>query len=236
MIRIAVVEDEKTYQDKLKEYIKRFEGECGQSFQITFFKDGLDIVDDYKPIWDIILMDIKMKHMDGMETAEKIRRYDPAVLIIFITTMAQYAIKGYEVDALDFVLKPITYSQFSQKMQKALAMLKKGEDKFLLLPQEDRKERVSTNEILFIEVRNHYLHVVTGRTTYVMRYSMQEIEKELQDYHFVRCNNSYLVNLKNVTGVQKDSVLVGTHELPISRPKKKLFLKALSDYLGAGYH
>lgn len=236
MIRIAVVEDEKSYQDKLKEYIGRFETECGQPFQITFFRDGLDIVDDYRPIWDIILMDIKMKHMDGMETAGKIRRYDPAVLIIFITTMAQYAIKGYEVDALDFVLKPITYSQFSQKMQKALAMLKKGEDKFLLLPQEDRKERVSTNEILFIEVRNHYLHVVTGGTTYVMRYSMQEIEKELQDYHFVRCNNSYLVNLKNVTGVQKDSVLVGTHELPISRPKKKLFLKALSDYLGAGYH
>lgn len=236
MIRIAIVEDEKEYQEKLKEYISRFETECGQSFQTTFFKDGLDIVDEYKPVWDIILMDIKMRHMDGMEAAGKIRQYDPAVLIIFITTMAQYAIKGYEVDALDFVLKPITYGQFSLKMQKALAMLKKTEEKYLLLPIEDRKERVSTNEILFIEVKNHNLHIVTRRTTYVMRYSMQEMEKELKDAHFTRCNNSYLVNLKNVTGVQKETVIVDSYELPISRPKKKQFLKELSDYLGAGYH
>lgn len=176
MIRIAVVEDEKEYQEKLDIYMKQFEKESGQSFQVTFFKDGLD-----------------------------------------------------------FVLKPITYAQFSMKLKKALVLLKKKEERYLMLPIEERKVRVSTDDILFIEVKNHNLHIVTRSMTYVMRSSMQQIERELTDCHFVRCNNSYLVNLKNVTGVQKDTVIVGEYELPVSRPKKKQFLKALSDYLGTGY-
>lgn len=235
MIRIAVVEDEKEYQEQLENYIRRYGQKAGRTFDVTVFPDGMDIVENYNPVWDIIFMDIRMKHMDGMYTAEKIRQYDPAVIIIFITTMAQYAIKGYEVDALDFVLKPVTYPQFEMKMRKALSALKKTEEKYLLLPMEERKERVAVADILFIEVRNHNLHVVTRIKTYVMRCSMQIMEQELAECYFVRCNNSYLVNLQNVTGLQKDTVMVEGHELPISRPKKKQFLKALSDYLGAGY-
>lgn len=235
MIRIAVVEDEKDCQEQLGRYIKQYGKETGQLFDVTVFSDGLDIVENYNPIWDIIFMDIRMKHMDGMKAAGKIREYDPAVIIIFITTMGQYAIKGYEVDALDFVLKPVSYAQFSMKMRKAAALIRKTEEKYLLLPVEDRKERVSTRDILFLEVQNHNLQVVTRNKIYVMRHSMQAAEKDLADCHFVRCNNSYLVNLANVTGVNKDTVTVEKYELPISRPRKKQFLKALSDYLGAGY-
>lgn len=235
MIRIAIVEDENEYQTQLANYISRYEKENNQTFEITVFSDGLDIVDNYTPLWDIIFMDIRMKHLDGMAAAAKIRRYDPAVTIIFITTMAQYAIKGYEVDALDFILKPVSYAQFAMKLKKALSAVKKREEKYLLLPIEDRKERVSAAEILFIEVQNHNLHVITKKQTYVMRLSMQVMEKELTPYHFVRCNNSYLINLYNVTGVNRDSVLIGKYEIPISRPRKKQFLKALSDYIGIGY-
>lgn len=235
MVRIAVVEDEKESQEQLVSYVSRYEKEAEQKFEVTVFSDGMDIVENYHPVWDIIFMDIRMKHLDGMKAAEKIRRYDPAVILIFITTMAQYAIKGYEVDALDFVLKPVTYAQFSMKLTKALSVVKKREEKYLFLPVEDRKERVALSEILFIEVRNHNLHVVTKKQTYIMRLSMQVMERELTPYHFVRCNNCYLVNLANVTGVNRDSVLIGTFDLPISRPKKKQFLQALSDYIGAGY-
>lgn len=235
MIRIAIVEDEEACRSRLQENIRRFGEDQGIGFEVTAFPDGLDIAENYNPVWDIIFMDIKMKHMDGMRAARSIRKHDPAVIIIFITTMAQCAIEGYEVDALDFILKPLTYAQFSLKMCKAINMLHKREKKYLFLPVEDGKERVSADDILFIEVKNHNLHIVTWKHTYVMRCSLQEMEKELEQCSFVRCSHSYLVNLSNVAGVGKETVTVGTYELPVSRPKKKLFLQALSDYLGAGY-
>lgn len=235
MIRIAIVEDEKACQSQLQNYLDRYGKDAGQDFRITIFQDGIDIVENYQPCWDIIFMDIKMKHMDGMSAAARIREFDSAAVLIFITTMAQYAIKGYEVDALDFVLKPLIYPQFVTKLQKALNMLGKRKQKYLMLPAEDRKERVCVNEILFIEVKNHNLHIVTKSRTYVMRRSMQEMEKELEGCHFSRCSNSYLVNLGNVTGTRKETVLAGEYELPVSRTKKKQFLKELSDYLTVGY-
>lgn len=235
MIRIAIVEDEQDYAEKLKEYIGQYAQEKELSCEVTVFCDGLDIVEKYCPVWDIIFMDIGLKHMDGIQAAKEIRHSDPAVILIFITTMARYAIKGYEVDALDFILKPVNYMQFSTRMQKAVSLLCRDPHKYLMLPSGEGKARICTDEIFYVEVINHELHVVTDQKTYVMRGSLQEMEHMLADCHFSRCNHCYLVNLKNVTGLRKDSVLAGTYELPVSRPKKKQFLKDLSDYLGVGY-
>lgn len=235
MIRIAIVEDETNCFEQLKEYIEIYAAENKFTVNITGFADGIDITEGYTPSWDIIFMDIKMKHMDGMSAAKIIRSFDTSVIIIFITTMARYAIKGYEVDAMDFVLKPVSKEQFYLKFQKAVNILNRSEQKYLLLPYEERVEKVPTNRILFMEVKNHNLHIVTLARTYIMRYTMQEMEKELEGCHFSRCNNCYLVNLKNVTGVQKDSVIVEGYKLTISRPRKKQFIQELSDYIGAGY-
>jgi DNA-binding LytR/AlgR family response regulator len=236
MVRIAIVEDEKEFQEQLSAYLKRYQDTSGEKIQVTIFEDGLDIIENYQSEWDIILMDIKMKHMDGMEAAHKIRAMDTEVILMFITTMAKYAINGYEVDAMDFVLKPIRYAQFSTKIIKAVNMIKrKSKKKYLLLPVEERKERVSTDEILYVEVKNHNVVIITEKRSYSLRDSMKKIEEELSDSHFARCNQSYLVNLKHVTGIEKDMAYMGEHTVPISRPKKKVFLKALSDYLEAGY-
>ena len=127
MIRIAIVEDEQLYADQLAEYMDRFMKETGEQIRLTFFRDGEDIAVSYKPEYDIILMDIQMQFMDGMTAAEKIRALDQKVIIMFITNMMQYAIRGYQVDALDYVVKPVSYFSFAQKLQRAINRLPKDD-------------------------------------------------------------------------------------------------------------
>jgi DNA-binding LytR/AlgR family response regulator len=142
MINIAIVEDEDSYASQLTEYINKYEAESGSSFRITRFKDGDEITNGYKGQFDIILMDIEMKLMDGMTAAEEIRKLDQEVVIMFITNMTNYAIRGYQVDALDYVLKPVSYFAFSQKLGRAIARMKKGSSKTISieLPSGIKKE------------------------------------------------------------------------------------------------
>ena len=107
MIQIAIVEDEEIYVKQLTEYIRKYQTERGRSIKVTVFGDGEDITENYSGGFDIILMDIQMRFMDGMTAAEKIRQMDQKVIIMFITNMIQYAVRGYEVDAMDYVVKPV---------------------------------------------------------------------------------------------------------------------------------
>ena len=120
MIQIAIVEDEEIYVKQLTEYIQKYQTERGKSIKVTVFGDGEDIIENYSGGFDIILMDIQMRFMDGMTAAEKIRQMDQKVIIMFITNMIQYAVRGYEVDAMDYVVKPVEYFSFSQKLDKQL--------------------------------------------------------------------------------------------------------------------
>lgn len=124
-------------------------------FAVTRFDDGLSIVEDYRPEWDIIFLDICMTHMDGMEAAKRVRKRDELVALIFITSMAQYAIHGYEVDALDFILKPVNYPQLSLRLDKVIRLLGRDDQHWLILPAGEGWKRVSVQDILYIEVQNH---------------------------------------------------------------------------------
>ncbi|MEQ2442813.1 LytTR family DNA-binding domain-containing protein [Pseudoflavonifractor sp. CLA-AP-H29] len=234
MTRVAIVEDDRACARQLEECVRRYLKENGLDGEIVVFPDGMDIAEDYRPVWDIILMDIEMPHLDGMSAARRIRAVDPAAVIMFITNMARYAIKGYEVDALDFVLKPVTYGQLALKLKKAMTIVASRERRYLMLPAGEGEKRVSTDEILFIEVVNHRLHIHTMEEEFVMSGSLQEMETKLAGLSFVRCSHSYMVNLKNVTGVGKETVQVHGHTISVSRPRRKEFLQRLSDYLGGG--
>ena len=120
MIRIAIVEDDDSYIRALTGYLEQYGEQHSLSFHTTIFHDGLDIVTDYKADYDIILMDIQMKHLDGMTTAEKIRKLDEDVSFIFITSTVSFAVQGYLVDALGYVVKPVSYLAFSQILGKAI--------------------------------------------------------------------------------------------------------------------
>ena len=126
VIRVAIVEDEREVREQLAEYLRRYERQFGRMFEVSLFEDGDEIVSDYRAVYDIILLDVQMRRMDGMAAAEAIRKVDKDVLLIFITNMAQFAIKGYAVDALDYVLKPVPYFAFSQQIQKAVNRLQEA--------------------------------------------------------------------------------------------------------------
>lgn len=233
MLRIAIAEDESACAQKLQEDIQRYAKDHGLEVSVTWFSDGMELAEKYAPAWDVIFLDIQMAHLDGMETARRIRRQDPDVTLVFITNLARYAIQGYEVDASDFILKPLEYDRFRARMDKLISRLARKQEAFVVLPLAEQKIRVAVDDILYAEVVDHDLQVVTSRQRYLMRCSLQEMERMVEGQGFSRCNRCYLVNLRRVSGVEKDTVRVGEYSLPISRPRKKQFLRELSDCLGA---
>ncbi len=232
MIRIGMVEDDDGYRSQLKEYLERYQEENKEEFYLTEFSDGLDVTEEYGAQYDIILMDIQMKHMNGMEAAQKIRQQDKNVIIIFITNLAEYAAQGYKVEALDYVLKPIQYFAFSQVLQNALKKIQEKPAAFLHLMQKGRMVRLDTSRIYYIESRGHNVIYHTEEAEYVERNSLKEIEKKLPNQYYSKCNNCYLVNLAHVEKVNNTIVTVGGQELQISRSRHKGFMEALAVYVG----
>lgn len=233
MVRVAVVEDDRLCAERTRGYIEDFGKESGEAFAVTLFGDGLELLDGYRPVFDIIFMDIEMPDLDGMETARRLRALDPVVILIFVTNMAQYAIKGYEVEALDYMVKPIGYFNFTLKLKKALRKLGRVADVSVSVPQESGVMRLNSSQIRYVEVINHNLVFHTDTGEYEARGSLTETEKLLGGHGFSRCNHCYLVNLKYVSGIRSGfAVMVSGDALQISRPKKKAFLDALAGYRG----
>ena len=232
MIRVAIVEDEAEIREQLVGYVQRYTRQYGTAFEVKTFADGLEILEDYRPAYDLILLDIEMKHLDGMETARRIRELDPDVMLVFITNMAQYAIKGYAVGALDYVLKPVPYFAFSQQLQKVEEQLRRRTRHYLAVPVEGGLRRLDTSRIYYIESEGHRVHFYTEEGDFAAPGALKALEEKLADRPFARCNSGYLVNLAQVQAVQQNTVEVGPYELQVSRPKRKSFLAALTDYIG----
>ena len=232
MIRVAIVEDEAEIREQLMGYVQRYTRQYGTAFEVKTFADGLEILEDYRPAYDLILLDIEMKHLDGMETARRIRELDPDVMLVFITNMAQYAIKGYAVGALDYVLKPVPYFAFSQQLQKVEEQLRRRTRHYLAVPVEGGLRRLDTARIYYIESEGHRVHFYTEEGDFAAPGALKALEEKLADRPFARCNSGYLVNLAQVQAVQQNTVEVGPYELQVSRPKRKSFLAALTDYIG----
>ena len=120
MFRIAIVEDQGETRECLNRFVRQYAEEQGVQVEISLITDGSEIAEHYTPGFDIIFMDVEMPWLDGFAAAEAIRAVDAEVVLVFVTNMAQYAIRGYEVDALDYVLKPVNYYQFCTKLSRAI--------------------------------------------------------------------------------------------------------------------
>lgn len=183
MIRIALVEDDPAYAEQLTSYLREYEKESKERISVQTFSDGEDIVTEYRADYDIILMDVEMKFMDGMSAAEEIRKMDTEVVIIFITNMPQYAIQGYRVDALDYVLKPVSYFAFTQRIDRALTRLKKREKKYLTIAVKGGMMKLDLSEICYVEVQDHDLIYHTVDQDYRTKGTRRDAEESLADRH-----------------------------------------------------
>ena len=226
MLRVAVVEDETEYRGLIQEMVGRYAKEYDLQIQTTAFPDGRELVQNYHK-FDILLMDI-----DGMEAAQKIRELDKEVVIVFITNMAQYAIKGYEVDALDFILKPLNYYTFSMRFTRAVGRVKNREGKRICLNLPDGAKFLDSREIYYVEIQNRMLHYHTKAGVFTIRGALKDVQEELEDWHFAKCNQCYLVYLKYVSEIRKNIAVVSGDELEISRRNRPAFLSAVVDFLG----
>lgn len=234
MIRIAVVEDEAAYQKQLSGYIADYQREKGVACSVTVLSDGLDLVENYSSSYDIIFLDIQMRHMDGMETARRIRQLDRDVMIIFITNLAQYALQGYQVEALSYVLKPINYFAFAQELQKAVRRIQDRPQAYLRIMQEGAMVRLAVSQLSYVESQDHNVVYHTANGSYTNRDTLKNVEKQLEKQHFCRCNNSYLVNLAHVERIDQNQVIVSGQPLRISRTRKKAFMEELATFVGRG--
>lgn len=234
MTRIAFVEDEPATAQVTRNYLDRYAAENNLSLQVDYYQRAEQLLDGYAPRHDLILLDIRLKGgMTGMEAAQEIRKLDTLVQIIFITSLARYAVKSYEVDALDFVVKPVTYYQFAMKLDKAVRVIRRSEDVSLTVSTIRGMKVLPSREITFLEVSDHELVYHTERGEYRTRASLNKLEAQLQGRGFLRTAVSHLVNLRYASEIDGTTLILTTGDrLPISRARKKDVLAGLAKYLG----
>lgn len=230
MIRLALVEDDAGYRQLLRGYLDRYIEETGTRLEVVEFSDGDEIALHYKADYDLILMDIELTFMDGMTAAEEIRKLDSQVIIIFITNSPQYAIKGYQVDAMDYMLKPVSYFAFSQRLAKAIRQinLQKVPD-YIKIAVKNGMRRLDLADLLYVESQRHTLCYHTSEEILEGTGTLKDLEKQMKG-RFFPCAKGFLVNLDKVDGIVGDEILVGTVRLPLSRTRKKEFLETLNRF------
>lgn len=232
MIRVGIVDDEQRERETLRGFFHRLQTELHEEILVREFSSGESLLDDYDFSCDLICLDIELGSKDGIDTARAIREMDENVTILFITNMAQMAIKGYEVRAVDFIVKPVSYYPFSMKMRSVMNLISSRKSRNIVLTTPGGIQKISTDQLYYVEVNGHYLYYHTVDGVFKQKAAMKELEDKLEGLSFKRCNNCYLVNLKFVDSVNKDDVQIAGEWLKISRPRKREFLQALANYMG----
>lgn len=224
------MEDEDLAAQALIDHIKQYEAQTGQSFQIFRFANGADFLQDYRAVYAVVFLDVQMPKMNGLETALQLRRCDKNVSIIFITNLVQYALKGYEVDAVSYLIKPVSYYDFSMKFKKALDIYLLNEDRSFTVNTPGGLCRISTDKLMYVEIMNHRLFYHLIDDVIEMTGVLSGVEQQLSRFGFLRCNKCYLVNPKFIVKVKGSTVQVGDNLLQISRPRRAAFLAELANW------
>ena len=234
MIRLAIVEDEDKHAQLLQDYSARYSGETHREIAAERFKNGLQFLEAFRANFDAVLMDIAMPVMDGMECAKKLRELDERIPILFTTSMAQYAIRGYEVEALGFMVKPVKYPEFARKLDRIVRRIDSRQAASYVLPLKDGAKVVNISDIYYVEVLAHYLIFHTRSGEYKIYGVLSSLEEDSRFSRFLKVTQSHLVNSDHVANIGKDSLTVAGEQLPLSRRRRSDCLEKIARIMGGG--
>ncbi len=235
MIKITLVEDDDKIAQELNSYITRYGEDCGQAFSVIRYSNAEDMLKEHKKDSQILFMDIKLPGMDGMSAIRELRKRDGKVMVIFMTSLAQYAVSGYEVGAFDFIVKPVTYEQFALKMKRALPQVATQKPVSIIVHSRQKGSKVvAVSDIKYVEIWQHTITWHTVQGDLVSTGSLKSVREQFENLPFELCNQCYFVNLNYVAGINGNMLDVGGDLIKISEPRRKSFLAKLTDFLGQG--
>lgn len=233
MLHIAICDDEKEFVTYLTELVNRYAAETGEEIKVSAFYDGMELTTHYDTTIDLIFLDIQMKMVNGLRTAERIRQMDEKVGIIFLTTLTQCALEGYKYQAANYIIKPMKYARMKAEIEQWRRRSRKLDSPAIVVANDSGKYKIFLNTLQYVETFNRNLLLHTEQENIICYRSMKELEQELAPHGFVRCHTSYIVNLFFVKGVKKLEITLVTGEtIPISQPKRRQFMEQLAEYWG----
>ena len=234
MLRIALAEDSPTDEALLRSHLERFSHERGVNVELLAYPDGKDLLEATLIGVDAFLLDIEMPGTDGLKTAREIRKVSREVPICFITALGSLAPEGYAVDAMGFLVKPVSYEAFLRTFLRLLDRIEYRKIRLLALHDGKSERFVDMHAIAYFESLNKRTHVHTMDTAgdFVCSESLKAIEARKTTPEFFRIHSAFLVNLEHVEGATPTEAIVAGRRLPVSKHRKQDFMRALASFIG----
>jgi len=239
MVSISIIEDQLQDQDKLKGYIEKYKQENKVFLVVKTFSTGTSFLEEYKSDADIIFMDIEMPGINGFDTAVELRKKDSKAVIVFITNLNKYAIKGYSVNAFDYISKPINYYSFSTMLKRAINKASYEKNFEAIINSQGSIIKTDVSSITYIEVMNHQLVYHTDGENIFCWGSLTSIKDNFLKKGFASANVSTLINLRRIYSLNGDAVTLNDEKhtkLYLSRSQRKVFALAFSEYISGEEH
>lgn len=228
-MRIAICDDEELYRVELKTILDKLL--INVDYNIDTFDDGNRLIESFKAQpYDILFLDIEMPAVDGITLAKSLRAISEKVFIVFLTSHVEYAIEGYEVNALRYLTKPVDIEKLKEVIR--YVQEKQGAVRQLIIKEDGEELLINITDVIYIESMNQNVRIVTTKGEHVIRYNIGDFEEQLKNDGFFRIHRGYLISLAKVKKLSKNDVIMeGDVVLPVSRSNVKALKDALYTYV-----
>ena len=228
-MRIAVCDDEELFRIEFKTILDKVL--INAEYDIDTFSGGSSLYEAFiKEPFDLVFLDIEMPGIDGITLAKRLRALSENVHIVFLTSHIEYALEGYEVNALRYLVKPVDINKLGEVLK--YIQDKKNNSRQIMIKQEGEDIVIDLSDVIYIESMDKNVRIVTSKKEYITRYNISDYEEELKNNGFFRIHRSYLISLSKVKKIVKNDVVMdGDSSLPVSRSNVKALKEALYSYV-----